>query len=40
MRFIAGTPDIPEELVKDVAEGNAVFLCGAGVSVRVQPHLF
>jgi NAD-dependent SIR2 family protein deacetylase len=35
MRFFTGTPDIPDELIKDVAEGNAVFLCGAGVSMRV-----
>jgi len=35
MRFIPGTPDIPDELIKEVAEGRAVFLCGAGVSMRV-----
>jgi SIR2-like domain len=35
MRFIAGTPDIPDELIKGVAEGHAVFICGAGVSMRV-----
>ena len=35
MRFIPGTPDIPDELIRDVAEGHAVFLCGAGVSMRV-----
>src|SRR5436190_23165471 len=40
MRFIAGTPDIPDDLIKDVAEGHAVFLCGAGVSMRVGMPLF
>jgi hypothetical protein len=40
MRFIAGTPDIPDELIKDVSDGNAVFLCGAGVSKRVGMPLF
>jgi NAD-dependent SIR2 family protein deacetylase len=35
MRFIPGTPDIPDELIKDVLDGQAVFLCGAGVSRRV-----
>ena len=35
MRFLPGTPDIPDELIRDVADGNAVFLCGAGVSMRV-----
>jgi hypothetical protein len=34
MRFIPGAPDIPDELIRDVADGNAVFLCGAGVSMR------
>jgi SIR2-like domain len=36
MRFLQGTPDIPDELIRDVTEGNAVFLCGAGVSMRVN----
>src|SRR4051812_29586467 len=35
MRFIPGTPDIPDVLIKEVAEGHAVFICGAGVSMRV-----
>ncbi len=35
MRFIASSPDIPDELIQDVLEGNAIFLCGAGVSMRV-----
>jgi len=35
MRFIPGAPSIPDELIKDVAEGHTVFLCGAGVSMRV-----
>src|SRR5436305_531388 len=40
MRFIPGTPDIPDELIKDVIEGRAVFICGAGVSKRVGLPLF
>jgi hypothetical protein len=40
MRFILGTPDIPDELIKDVVEGRAVFICGAGVSKRVGMPLF
>jgi SIR2-like domain len=40
MRFVAGTPDIPDELIKDVSDGHAVFLCGAGVSKRVGMPLF
>ena len=40
MKFIPGTPDIPDELIRDVADGNAVFLCGAGVSMRVHMPSF
>ena len=40
MRFIAGTPDIPDDLITDVSDGYAVFLCGAGVSRRVGMPLF
>jgi hypothetical protein len=40
MRFFPGTPDISDELIKDVAEGRAVFICGAGVSKRVGMPLF
>jgi len=35
MRFKKDGADIPEELIRAVKEGNAVFLCGAGVSMRV-----
>lgn len=35
MRFLQDGADIPDELVTAVQEGNAVFLCGAGVSFRV-----
>jgi NAD-dependent SIR2 family protein deacetylase len=35
MRFIPGTPDIPDQPIKDVLDGHAVFHCGAGVSRRV-----
>ena len=40
MRFIPNTPDLPSELIKDVTEGYAVFVCGAGVSKRVGMPLF
>jgi len=40
MRFVPGTPGIPGELIKDVAEGHAVFICGAGVSKRIGMPLF
>lgn len=32
MKFIPGSPDIPDELINAVLKGGAVFLCGAGVS--------
>ena len=35
MRFLEDGADIPEELIHAVTDGNAVFLCGAGVSRRV-----
>jgi SIR2-like domain len=35
VRFFPDTPDIPDELIKDVDVGHAVFICGAGVSKRV-----
>ena len=35
MRFIPGAPDIPDELIGEISDGNAVFICGAGVSQRV-----
>jgi hypothetical protein len=34
MRFFADGADIPDELIRTVTDGNAVFLCGAGVSRR------
>jgi hypothetical protein len=40
MRFIPGTPDIPETLIRNVIDGRAVFLCGAGVSMRVKMPSF
>jgi hypothetical protein len=36
MRFLSGSPDIPDDLIRDVTDGNAVFLCGAGVSMRAK----
>jgi SIR2-like domain len=35
MRFLQGGADIPEELIEAARDGNVVFLCGAGVSLRV-----
>lgn len=35
MRFLEDGADIPDELIHTVTDGNAVFLCGAGVSRRV-----
>src|SRR5215467_5387884 len=35
MRFLEDGADIPDDLIRAVSEGNAVFLCGAGVSMRV-----
>jgi hypothetical protein len=35
MRFVPDGADIPDELIRAVAAGDAVFLCGAGVSRRV-----
>jgi hypothetical protein len=35
MRFLEDAPDIPDELIRAVLDGDTVFLCGAGVSRRV-----
>jgi hypothetical protein len=35
LRFLEQGADIPDELIRSVTEGNATFLCGAGVSLRV-----
>jgi hypothetical protein len=40
MRFLEGGADIPDELIHAVLRGDAVFLCGAGVSCRVGLPLF
>lgn len=40
MRFLEHGADIPDELINTVTDGNAVFLCGAGVSKRVGLDLF
>ena len=40
MRFLQGGTDIPDELIRAVNDGDAVFLCGAGVSKRVGLPLF
>jgi len=33
MRFLQNSPDIPDELIRDVSDGEVIFLCGAGVSL-------
>jgi hypothetical protein len=35
MRFLEKGTDIPDDLIRAVNEGSAMFLCGAGVSFRV-----
>jgi hypothetical protein len=35
MRFLEDGTDVPDELIDAVTDGDAVFLCGAGVSRRV-----
>ncbi len=35
LKFLENGADIPDELIRAVNEGTAVFLCGAGVSFRV-----
>jgi hypothetical protein len=36
MKFIEASADIPSELIQEVNDGNAIFLCGAGVSRGVK----
>ena len=36
MRFLEQGADIPDELIRAVTNGSATFLCGAGVSFRVN----
>ncbi len=36
MRFVEQGADIPDELIRAVIQGSATFLCGAGVSYRVN----
>jgi SIR2-like domain len=40
MRFLEDGADIPNDLIRAVTEGSAVFLCGAGVSMRVRMPSF
>jgi hypothetical protein len=40
MRFLKDGADIPDELIRAVTNGDATFLCGAGVSKRVDLPLF
>lgn len=35
MRFLEESADIPDELIEAARDGKVVFLCGAGVSLRV-----
>src|SRR5260370_38685822 len=36
VRFLEQGADIPDELIRAVIKGSATFLCGAGVSFRVN----
>src|SRR5260370_42690692 len=36
VRFLEQGADIPDELIRAVTNGSATFLCGAGVSFRVN----
>ena len=40
MRFLEDGADIPDDLIRAVIDGNAIFLCGAGVSMRVDMPSF
>jgi len=40
MRFIDNSPDIPDELIRAVSEGDVLFLCGAGVSFGAGLPIF
>jgi len=40
MRFLSDGADIPDELIRAVTDGDAVFLCGAGVSKKAGLPLF
>lgn len=40
MRFLEQGADIPDDLIRAVTQGSAIFLCGAGVSLRVGLPLF
>lgn len=40
MRFLEGGADIPEDLIRSVQDGRAIFLCGAGISARSGLPLF
>lgn len=40
MRFLEDGTDIPDELIRAVIDGGAIFLCGAGVSLKAGLPLF
>ena len=40
MRFLEHGADIPDDLIRAVNDGSATFLCGAGVSFRVNLPMF
>jgi hypothetical protein len=40
VRFLERGADIPDDLIRAVRDGRATFLCGAGVSLRVELPLF
>jgi hypothetical protein len=40
MKFTETSPEIPSELIREVNDGDVVFLCGAVVSIGVGLPLF
>lgn len=40
MRFVDDGPDVPRELITCQEKGEAIFVCGAGVSCTVGLPLF
>jgi len=40
MRFLEDGADIPDELIRAVTDGTAIFLCGAGASLKAGMPLF
>lgn len=40
MRFLKQSADIPDRLIRAVSDGDAIFLCGAGISMRAKMPSF